>query len=63
MLTKRHKEALSASQKHGWVMEPECKQILRDIGISVPKFRVITEWEEVVERGERGAYGVAESKQ
>jgi acyl-CoA synthetase (NDP forming) len=29
-------------------MEPECKQMLKDIGISVPKFRVVTEWEEAL---------------
>jgi len=48
MLKKSLRKVLSASQEHGWVMEPECKQILKDIGISVPKFRVVTEWEEAL---------------
>ncbi len=48
MLKKSLKKVLSASQEYGWVMEPECKQILKDIGISVPKFRVVTEWEEAL---------------
>ena len=48
MLKKSLRKILSASQEHGWVMEPECKQILKDIGISVPKFRVVTEWEEAL---------------
>ena len=48
MLKKSLRKVLSASQEQGWVMEPECKQILKDIGISVPKFRVVTEWEEAL---------------
>ncbi len=48
MLKKSIRKVLSASQEQGWVMEPECKQILKDIGISVPKFRVVTEWEEAL---------------
>ncbi|HIJ54612.1 MAG TPA: acetate--CoA ligase family protein [Deltaproteobacteria bacterium] len=48
MLKKRLRKVLSSSQEQGWVMEPESKQILKDIGISVPKFRVVTEWEEAL---------------
>ena len=48
MLKKSLRKVLSASKEQGWVMEPECKQILKDIGISVPKFRVVTEWEEAL---------------
>ena len=48
MLRESLRKVLSASQEQGWVMEPECKQILKDIGISVPKFKVVTEWEEAL---------------
>lgn len=48
MLKKSLRKVLSASQEQGWVMEPECKQILKDIGMSVPEFRVVTEWEEAL---------------
>ncbi len=56
MLKKSLRKVLSASQEQGWVMEPECKQILKDIGISVPKFRVVTEWEEALGAAEDIGY-------
>ena len=56
MLKKSLRKILSASQKHGWVMEPDCKRILKDVGISVPEFRVVTEWEEALKAADDIGY-------
>jgi succinyl-CoA synthetase beta subunit len=38
MLKREIKEILHASRPHGWVLEPEAKNILRSYGIDVPRF-------------------------
>ena len=58
MLKKRIRKILSSSQEHGWVMEPESKQILEEIGISVPKFSVVTKWEEAIRAADDIGYPV-----
>ena len=56
MLRKRVREALSAASKYGWIMEPDSKQILKDIGISVPRCKVATKWEEAIEAADDIGY-------
>jgi len=58
MLKKRIRQILSSSQEHGWVMEPESKQILEEIGISVPTFSVVTKWEEAIRAADDIGYPV-----
>jgi len=38
MLNEEIKNILDHSQKHGWVLEPDAKRLLKLVGIKVPKF-------------------------
>ena len=39
MLAKEIIDILSASQKQGWVLEPEAKRLLSITGLDVPRFK------------------------
>lgn len=58
MLTKEITEILAASEKRGWVLEPEAKRLLSAAGLATPRFELVTSPEEAVRSAREIGYPV-----
>ncbi|MGD8262952.1 MAG: acetate--CoA ligase family protein [Desulfobacterales bacterium] len=58
MLNPKIKDILIHSQKHGWVLEPDAKRLLRLAGIKVPKFFRATTTDDALEFVHKSSYPV-----
>ncbi len=58
MLKKAIRETIHRSRSHGWVLEPEAKEILSAAGIRVPRFRWAHSAEEALEFASAVTYPV-----
>ncbi|MEJ2688458.1 MAG: acetate--CoA ligase family protein [Deltaproteobacteria bacterium] len=58
-MLKRFAQPIEAARRHGWLMEPESKEILRMAGIEVPRFTWARTVEEAVDFDEQIGYPVA----
>ncbi len=58
MLTRKTREIIAESQKHGWIMEPQAKQIFSSVGLKVPTFASVTTAQEAIGFAEKVGYPV-----
>ena len=58
MLNQSIKDILAASKKQGWVLEPEAKRLLAEVGMSVPRFSWTTRAEDAIGYAKKIGYPV-----
>ncbi len=58
-MLKRFAQSIEAARRHGWLMEPEAKEILQEAGIEVPRFTWARTVEEAAEFAGDIGYPVA----
>ncbi|MGD8520874.1 MAG: acetate--CoA ligase family protein [Desulfobacterales bacterium] len=58
MLNEEIKNILGHSQKHGWVLEPDAKRLLKLAGIKVPKFSRATTIDDALDFSHQNGYPV-----
>lgn len=55
-ISEQAQKIIASSTERGWVLEPDAKQILADVGISVPEFRLVQTAEAAVQEAKTIGY-------